>query len=38
MDQFSDTKPQSVLARLIRQGLVRYDDDRMAYRNLSQNI
>lgn len=38
MDQFSDTKPKSVLARLIRQGLVRYDDDRMAYRNLCQNI
>jgi hypothetical protein len=38
MDQFSQTKPHSVLARLIRQGLVRYDDDRMAYRNLSQNI
>jgi hypothetical protein len=38
MDQFSSTKPASVLARLIRQGLVRFDDERMEYRNLSQNI
>lgn len=38
MDPYSRTKPQSVLARLIRQGLVRYDDDRMAYRNFCQNI
>jgi hypothetical protein len=38
MDQYSTTRPSSVLARLIRQGLVRFDDERMAYRNLSQNI
>jgi hypothetical protein len=38
MDSYSQTKPKSVLARLIRQGLLRYDDDRMAYHNLSQNI
>ena len=38
MDSYSQTKPSSVLARLIRQGLIRYDVDRMAYLNLSQNI
>lgn len=38
MDQFSPTKPVSVLARLIKQGLVRFDDERMEYRNLCQNI
>ena len=38
MDQFSQTKPLSVLARLIKNGLVRYDDDQMQYRNLCQNI
>ena len=38
MDQFSTTRPQSVLARLIRQNLIRFDDERMQYRNLAQNI
>lgn len=38
MDQFSTTKPQSVLARLIRQNLVRFDAERMEYRNLCQNL
>jgi hypothetical protein len=38
MDQFSQTKPASVLARIIKQGLVRFDDERMEYRNLCQNI
>jgi hypothetical protein len=38
MDPYSRTRPQSVLARLIRQGLLTYDDERMAYRNLCQNI
>jgi hypothetical protein len=38
MDPTSPSKPQSVLARLIRQGLIRFDDERMEYRNFSQNI
>lgn len=38
MDPTSETKPRSVLARLIKQGLVSYDDDNMAYRNLSKKI
>lgn len=38
MDPMSNTKPRSVLARLIRQGLLRFDDERMEYLNLNQNI
>jgi hypothetical protein len=38
MDPYSQTRPDSVLTRLIRQGLLAYDDERMAYRNLCQNI
>lgn len=38
MDRLSQTRPQSVLARLIRQGLLRFDDENMAYRNLSKKF
>jgi hypothetical protein len=38
MDPRSPSKPQSVLARLIKQGLVRFDDERMEYLNLCQNF